>query len=134
VLLLDHPIEIYRPCNPSPCGSNAECKERNGAGSCTCMSNYYGDPYISCRPECIQNSDCEKTKSCVNTKCVDPCPGTCGLNAECRVYSHSPHCTCISGYEGDARQICSMKIEISKNFCSSSQKNFCSSSRCLFII
>jgi hypothetical protein len=113
VILLDHPIEIYQPCNPSPCGSNALCNEQNGAGSCTCMKNYHGDPYISCRPECIQNSDCEKTKSCVNTKCVNPCLGVCGMNAECRVQSHSPYCTCFPGHEGDARQIC-RKVEISK--------------------
>jgi hypothetical protein len=111
----EHPIEIYRPCNPSPCGANAICKEQNGAGSCTCMKNYYGDPYISCRPECIQNSDCDRTKSCVNTKCVDPCVGACGLNAICKVSNHIPHCTCLSGYEGNAQQIC-RQVETSKFF------------------
>lgn len=110
---LVHPIEIYRPCNPSPCGANALCKENNGAGSCTCMPNYYGDPYISCRPECIQNSDCERNRACVNTKCVDPCIGACGSNAECRALFHSPHCQCLSGYTGDAIQRC-YKIETSK--------------------
>ena len=78
------------------------------------MQNYYGDPYISCRPECIQNSDCERSKACVNTKCVDPCIGSCGLNAECRVLFHSPHCHCINGYTGDPQQICRI-VEISKS-------------------
>lgn len=110
---LVHPIEIYRPCNPSPCGANALCKENNGAGSCSCMPNYYGDPYISCRPECIQNSDCERNRACVNTKCVDPCIGACGSNAECRALFHSPHCQCINGYTGDAIRRC-YKIETSK--------------------
>lgn len=110
---LVHPIEIYRPCNPSPCGANALCNEKNGAGSCTCMKHYFGDPYISCRPECIQNSDCDRSKSCVNTKCVDPCIGSCGLNAECKVLFHTPHCHCSIGYTGNANQICH-KIETSK--------------------
>lgn len=118
---VEKPIEIYRPCNPSPCGANALCHERNGAGSCTCMPNYYGDPYISCRPECIQNSDCERHKACENTKCVDPCVGSCGLNAECRVLFHSPHCYCLSGYTGEATQRCHI-IKTSKfrrcNICS----------------
>lgn len=77
------------------------------------MQNYYGDPYISCRPECIQNSDCERNRACENTKCIDPCPGACGVNTECRVLFHSPHCQCLNGYSGDAKQIC-VKIEISK--------------------
>jgi len=95
------PIETYRPCVPFPCGANAICREQNGAGSCTCMQNYYGDPYIGCRPECIQNSDCSPSKACVNTKCVDPCAGSCGLNSECKVLSHSPVCYCLSGYTGN---------------------------------
>jgi len=79
------PVEFPEPCNPSPCGANAVCKERNGAGSCTCLPEYSGDPYTGCRPECVLNTDCSKARACVRNKCVDPCPGTCGLNAECRV-------------------------------------------------
>lgn len=37
----------------------------------------------------------------MNQKCQDPCPGSCGANAECRVVSHSPNCVCFSGYSGD---------------------------------
>lgn len=78
------------------------------------MQNYYGDPYLSCRPECIQNSDCDRSKACVNTKCLDPCPGACGRNAECLVRFHSPVCQCIQDHTGDARQICH-KIQPSKS-------------------
>lgn len=77
------------------------------------MQNYYGDPHIGCRPECIQNSDCNRHLSCVNTKCVDPCPGACGLNAECSVDNHSPVCYCLNGYTGNPSRMC-QKIEISK--------------------
>lgn len=66
------------PCNPSPCGANAICKERNGAGSCSCVPDYFGDPYSGCRPECIQDSECDRSRACVNNKCVDPCIGVCG--------------------------------------------------------
>lgn len=104
------------PCSPNPCGSNAICNKRNGAGSCICMHNYYGDPYIGCRPECIQNSDCPTDKACLNTKCVNPCIGTCDRNAECRVVNHSPICSCLPGYTGNALTSCHRTPDISKNF------------------
>lgn len=102
-------VEKREPCNPSPCGANAECKERSGAGSCTCLPEYYGDPYTGCRPECVQNSDCDRSKACVQNKCQDPCPGVCGINAECRVQNHAPICLCLIGYEGDPTRSCSLK-------------------------
>jgi len=101
------------PCNPSPCGANAVCKERNGAGSCVCLPEYFGDPYTGCRPECVANSDCDRSRACVNNKCVDPCPGTCGLNAECTVVNHAPSCSCIPGYTGNPTRACNV-IEASK--------------------
>ncbi|CAH1404987.1 unnamed protein product [Nezara viridula] len=94
------------PCNPSPCGANAVCKERNGAGSCSCLPEYFGDPYSGCRPECVTNSDCDRSKACMNNKCKDPCPGTCGINAECRVINHAPSCSCLQGYSGDPLTKC----------------------------
>lgn len=98
--------EPQNPCNPSPCGFNAVCREKNGAGSCTCMKNFFGDPYVNCRPECVQNSDCPYDKSCMNTKCVNPCVGTCGLNAECRVIHHLPICSCPPNHTGNPSQGC----------------------------
>lgn len=94
------------PCQPSPCGVNAVCKERNGIGSCSCLSDYVGNPYTGCRPECVQNSDCDKSRACVNNKCRDPCPGACGLNAECRVYLHAPNCLCLPGFTGNPIDSC----------------------------
>lgn len=108
--------EELNPCNPSPCGANALCKERNGAGSCTCLPEYFGDPYTGCRPECVTNSDCTRDKACVNQKCTDPCPGTCGINAECRVSNHAPSCSCLPGYTGNALRSC--RIQPSKTFVS----------------
>lgn len=99
------PPEIERNlCNPSPCGPNAQCNN----GECTCLPEYHGDPYRGCRPECVLNSDCARDKACVRNKCVDPCPGLCGQNAECAVVNHIPTCSCIQGYTGNAFLICSL--------------------------
>lgn len=100
------PPEPVNPCNPSPCGANAICKERNGAGSCTCIPEYFGDPYSGCRPECVINTDCPRDKACINNKCKNPCPGTCGLNAECIVANHAPSCSCLVGYTGNPAVAC----------------------------
>lgn len=91
------------PCNPSPCGSNAECNN----GICTCIAEYHGDPYRGCRPECITSSDCPRDKTCSRNKCIDPCPGTCGQNAVCNVHEHVPMCSCLQGYSGNAFVLCS---------------------------
>ncbi|XP_028157244.1 uncharacterized protein LOC114350564 isoform X7 [Ostrinia furnacalis] len=100
------------PCNPSPCGANALCKERNGIGSCTCLPEYFGDPYTGCRPECVSNSDCDRNKACSNNRCKDPCPGACGINAECRTVNHSPICTCLTGYSGNPLVRCEVEIKV----------------------
>lgn len=92
------------PCVPSPCGPNAECRERNGAGACYCLPGFEGNPYeanTGCRRECEVNNDCVNTLACIGFKCVDPCPGTCGTSATCSVVNHIPTCSCIQGYTGD---------------------------------
>lgn len=104
------PSEQINPCFPSPCGTNAICKERNGAGSCVCLPEFIGNPYEGCRPECSINSDCPSNKACINSKCKDPCPGTCGLNANCQVINHLPSCTCIGGFTGDPFRYCSVIV------------------------
>lgn len=52
------------------------------------------------------SSECSRDKTCVNQRCVDPCPGTCGVNARCRVVNHNPICSCNSGYFGDPFSQC----------------------------
>ena len=103
-------VEPVDPCNPSSCGSNAVCHTRNGASECRCIPETYGDPYVACRPECVVHSDCPSNKACQRNKCIDPCPGTCGINAECRVMNHVPICTCIEGYIGDPFTACNGKF------------------------
>lgn len=88
------------PCNPSPCGPNSECRVRNGNYVCSCKQNYFGNP-PDCRPECVVNSDCDDDKACVRQKCIDPCPGICGIDALCEVKNHNPICFCPSHLTGD---------------------------------
>lgn len=92
-------------CFPSPCGPNSQCKEVNGHAVCVCVQGYIGSP-PNCRPECAVSSECQLNLACSNQKCIDPCPGTCGLNAQCLVVNHNPICTCSAGYTGDPFSYC----------------------------
>lgn len=118
-------IERITPCEPNPCGSNAECREQNGIGSCQCLPEHYGDPYQSCRPECLHNSDCPRTKACIQNKCADPCPGTCGTHADCLVTNHLPTCTCHAGFIGDPYRYCHLEQKQRKKKPSYHSTNSC---------
>lgn len=108
-------VEQIDPCNPTPCGSNARCRvSRNNAGACICEPGYFGNPYESCRPECVVNSDCSYDKTCLKNKCVDPCPGACGITAICQVINHVPRCTCAPGYTGDPYSYCHIIFDETK--------------------
>lgn len=98
--------EPYRdPCVPSPCGLNSQCRNIGGSPSCSCLPNYVGSP-PNCRPECVVNQECASNLACINEKCRDPCPGSCGLGANCAVINHTPVCTCPEGYTGDPFSNC----------------------------
>lgn len=107
LLFLERPIvyEEENPCIPSPCGPNSICRVQSSRAVCSCATNYIGRP-PSCRPECVVNSDCPMSLSCINEKCKNPCQGSCGPNAECKVVSHSPMCYCLNGYTGDPFSNC----------------------------
>lgn len=107
--------EFISPCTPSPCGANAECRTQDNAGSCTCLPDYVGDPYSGCRPECTIDSDCPYNKACIRNKCGNPCPGTCGTNADCQVIDHLPSCTCRLGYTGNPFIYCNLIPEKSND-------------------
>jgi hypothetical protein len=94
------------PCVPSPCGPNAVCVVSGESPSCSCLPDFMGSP-PRCRPECVSNSECANHMACVDRKCTDPCPGLCGVNAECRVVSHTPTCMCVTGFSGDPFIQCS---------------------------
>lgn len=102
------PLQDINPCVPSPCGSNSQCDEFGGSARCTCLPNYIGSP-PRCRPECTINSDCSAIQACINSKCSDPCPGACGINAQCNVYNHLPVCSCLPAYTGDPFANCQIR-------------------------
>lgn len=92
--------DVQDHCNPSPCGQNSQCTSVNNQAICSCLHGYFGSP-PACRRECAINSDCANTKSCVNERCIDPCPGSCAYNAECSVINHKAICYCMPHYTGD---------------------------------
>lgn len=69
------------------------------------MPNFLGSP-PNCRPECISNNECAAQLACVDKKCKNPCLQACGINAECKVISHTAACFCPDGYSGDAAIQC----------------------------
>jgi len=91
------------PCNPSPCGYNAQCSN----GVCTCLPEFQGNPFAGCRPECVLNQECPRDRACIRSKCSDPCPGTCGAQATCVVVNHIPTCSCPEGFSGNPFISCS---------------------------
>ena len=109
LLLAPAPVivkDMYRdPCVPSPCGSNAQCRVLNQQASCSCITGFLGSPPF-CRPECTINADCPSNLACINEKCRDPCPGSCGVAAICSVITHTPICSCPADYTGNPFQEC----------------------------
>lgn len=99
------PVLDRDPCIPSPCGANALCQRVGDTPACSCLSNYFGSP-PNCRPECTVNSDCPSNKACMQERCKDPCPGSCGFDAECSVLNHVPNCRCREGFSGDPFSQC----------------------------
>lgn len=94
------------PCVPSPCGPLSQCRQTSGYASCACEENALGLP-PNCRFECVQSSECQNNLACVRNRCVDPCPGTCGVGATCSVVRHVPICVCPEGMTGDPSYFCS---------------------------
>lgn len=101
------PPQSENPCIPSPCGPNSICREVGSTPACSCQSNYVGRP-PNCRPECSINAECPGNLACLNERCKDPCPGSCGVHATCVTRNHRPQCTCEIGYTGDPFSGCSI--------------------------
>ena len=97
----------------------------NSRPHCRCPNNPYANPLIDCsirppptpqppptqpvqdEPECRVSRDCKVNKEvCRDGACVDPCPGLCGVNAQCSVYGHRPVCRCKDGHVGDPYSYC----------------------------
>ncbi|XP_069969547.1 neurogenic locus notch homolog protein 4-like [Penaeus vannamei] len=102
------PAPPLDPCQPSPCGINADCTVRGDRPVCTCPIGYEGDPLSNCRRgECIEANDCPGHLTCQRLKCIDPCGvGVCGQGSECTVRNHQPICSCPRGFVGDPFNRC----------------------------
>lgn len=88
--------------SPCPdCGPNADCVD----GRCRCRPGFFGAPPF-CRYECLDSNDCEWHLTCINRRCVDPCPGACGQGADCRPVAHEPRCTCPPSTTGNPLAAC----------------------------
>lgn len=58
------PAPPLDPCQPSPCGINADCTVRGDRPVCTCPIGYEGDPLSNCRRgECI--GKCSRANSLI---------------------------------------------------------------------
>lgn len=98
-------VSTTDPCGTSQCGANSQCRVVNQVAVCSCLPTYIGSP-PTCRPECVTSSECATDKACVQQKCVNPCPSSCGQNSDCRVINHAPLCSCLRGYTGDPFTVC----------------------------
>ncbi|KAJ3650628.1 hypothetical protein Zmor_016716 [Zophobas morio] len=93
-------FKCQNPC--SQCGKNAECDVRNHRPVCKCPKNYFGNPLVSCQPECYGDSDCPSGKpACFYGICKNPCDGVCGVSANCELRGLTPICSCPRDMTGD---------------------------------
>lgn len=113
IFLVSVKKEPENPCTSSPCGPNSECHVINNAASCSCVPDFQGTPPY-CRPECILDAECSLNQICYRSKCKDPCPGLCGVNAICQTRNHVSSCICSDSYTGNPYNFCEripLKIE-----------------------
>ncbi|XP_021954599.1 adhesive plaque matrix protein 2 [Folsomia candida] len=103
-------IRAHDPCNPSPCGTNAECRSSGGdigRAICTCPRGHFGNPQTFCRRgECSSNDECPSFQVCEDYNCVNPCSKACGTNAQCDVRNHIATCSCPAGWTGEPTTHC----------------------------
>lgn len=102
------------PCDPNPCGPNAECHVDHPeiGPHCRCKEGFYDWP-PACREGCKVDTDCGPTEFC-NSKnsCEDLCgPEKCGENSICRVdkKKRTVNCSCKDGYLSETGIGCRLK-------------------------
>lgn len=106
--------QCISPCDKgvSPCGRNALCHVSQHQTICLCPNGHSGDPLNDCVPyECNSDVDCAADKQCSSDKtCKNPClePGTCGINAQCRIVNRQAQCQCVPGYFGNPSVECKL--------------------------
>lgn len=110
-----HINKCINPCLvANPCAFNAICEAINHATRCVCPPGLVGNPYEHCDTvECYVNNDCDASKACVQSQCLDPCllDNVCAPTAICKVINHDASCACPPGYVGDPLVLCSAKLD-----------------------
>lgn len=95
-------------------GECVPCAESEGRivdsrGRCVCNSElgYTMQGDICVLKGCRVDDECDDRSRCINGTCVNACEAEpCGLYATCDAVGHRSHCTCITGYVGNARVQC----------------------------
>lgn len=87
------------------------------------LQNYFGNPSISCKPECYGDVDCPAGRpACFYGICKNPCDGVCGVGADCKLRGLTPICSCPKDMTGDPFVSCrpfdSRKLRIKTLFSS----------------
>lgn len=88
------------------------------------MSNFLfqtwvGNAYVACRPECTTHSECPAAKSaCLYQKCINPCDGVCGVNADCNLRDITPVCSCPRHMTGNPFVSCRLFEPRKRSMCS----------------
>lgn len=109
-------LDEKAPCDPNPCGPNAECiPEDDKIGPhCKCLKNFYDWP-PNCRPGCESDEQCADDELCISrvNKCEKVCdPSPCGENSVCRVDRAKSRvfCSCLEGFIPERGAGCREKL------------------------
>lgn len=96
---------VCRPaCDQDSCATEADCVGRDHQPHCRCKPGRIGNPYIECitpkneiTVECRSDGECQKSLTCINQKCENPCTiaNPCSNQQACEVIDHSPVKTII---------------------------------------
>lgn len=118
---------------PNICGQSAECYGVFHRASCRCKIGTVGNPSIACQPiGCRSNSDCPLDKSCMNSRCIEPClPSPCNEPAECKVYHHEARCICPPGYQSTEDGCITIRKSECKSDLDCPSGTACLSARCV---
>lgn len=121
-------------CEENTCARHSDCYGINHRAVCECEPGYTGDPKTSCVVVgCRSDSDCPLDKSCINTRCEDPCEtrATCARDETCQVYNHRPECACPPGYVSDRVKGCHMLDTLCQDDGDCQSQTACISSECV---
>ncbi|KAI2804698.1 hypothetical protein BLOT_003686 [Blomia tropicalis] len=99
-------LQCIDPCLfTDVCGENAQCNTINHQPTCSCPSNYDGNPTVRCllKPQeevsCRTDRDCSSEKSCLYNRCIQR--NECQTDKECSVGHICIQAKCFAGCRRD---------------------------------